>query len=250
MFNVKRAVSFFIFFIGLVYASFSQKVSRGNYEFGLNSGLMVYQGDLSTGRVGSVRTQKLFIDLNASRLLGEKFSFKVNFTMGKLKGDDSKYANPEYKRHRNFIFTSPVYEFSGRVVYDILGKNYSIMGIAPYVSAGAGISFLEIKRDWSRLDADYFPASSEVMTGLTEDIAYGLPDAIPVFPLSGGVKFFLSPKWALNGEITYRLTTTDYLDGFSKSANPKYNDSYFTYGVGIIYRPGKRDPLGCASPKF
>jgi hypothetical protein len=247
---VKSAATFILYFFLFKPALFGQKISRGNYEFGLNTGFMVYQGDLSNGRVGSLKTQKLFLDLNVTRLLGDKFSFKVNFTAGKLKGDDSKYSEPDYKRHRNFYFTSPVYEFSGRIVYDIFGKNYSIIGMAPYVSAGAGISFLDIKRDWSKLDADYFPATSDVFTGLTKDLAYDVPSSIPVFPLSAGMKFFISPKWALNAEITYRLTATDYLDGFSKSANPRYNDSYFTYGGGIIYRPGKKDPLGCASPKY
>lgn len=250
MLFVRRAASFCFCLLVFHSTMFAQKSNRGNYEFGFNSGLMVYQGDLSLGRVGSIKTQKLFIDLNVTRLLGDHFSFKANFTLGKLKGDDAKYSSPDYKRHRNFNFTSPVYEFSGRVVYDILGKNYFIHGIAPYVSAGVGISLLNIKRDWSKFDPDYFPVNATVITGLPQDMAYELPKSIPVFPLGGGVKYFISPKWALNAEVTYRLTSTDYLDGFSKAANPEYNDSYFTYGVGIIYRPGKSDPLGCASPKF
>lgn len=223
---------------------------KTNYEWGLNLGFMVYQGDLSNGRFGSFRTEKLFFDLHATKLLGDFFSARLNVSMGKLKGDDSKYKDPEYKRHRNFNFSSPVYELSARVLWDPTGKNYSIKGIAPYIFAGAGFSFLNIKNDWSQHDKDYFPVNADVLTQLSADSAHGVPGTIPVFPLGGGLKYFISPTWALNAEVSYRVTSTDYLDGFSKSANPDFKDSYLSYSVGIIYRPGKKDPLSCPTTKY
>ena len=248
--NVKRAVSFLVLTLFINAKLIAQKTTRANYEFGLNLGTMIYQGDLAESRLGSLRTQKLFADLHATRLFGNNFSARLNFTIGKLKGDDAEYKNPEYKRHRNFRFSTPVYELSGRLQYDILGRNYNMRGVAPYVFGGIGISFLDISRDWSRFDPDYFPVNADVVTRLPEDIAQELPRSIPVFPVGGGIKYFISPKWALNAELTYRLTTTDYLDGFSKAASPEYRDSYATFGVGIIYRPGKKDPLDCAAFKY
>jgi hypothetical protein len=247
--TVRKAATFFIACFILTISCFAQ-TGKTNYEFGINPGLMVYQGDLSNGRVGSMRTQKLALDLNVSRLIGDAFSIRADFTIGKLKGDDARYKNPEYKRHRNFNFTSPVYELSARLVWDPTGKNYAIKGISPYLFGGVGIAFIDVTRDASGLDKDYFPAVANVITKLPEDLAYETPSSIPVFPLGGGVKMILSPKIAVQAEVAYRLTSTDYLDGFSKAANPDFNDSYFTYTFGITIRPGKKDPLGCASPKF
>ena len=238
--------------IGIIisFSLFPQKTTKAHYEFGLNVGTMIYQGDLSESRLGSIKTQKLFADLHATRLFGNNFSARINFTIGKLHGDDARFEEPEYKCHRNFNFSTPVYELSGRVLWDILGRNYNIRGFAPYVFGGVGISFLNIRRDWSRLDPDYFPPNADVLTRLPEDIATELPNSIPVFPVGAGFKYFLSPKWAFNAELAYRLTSTDYLDGFSKAANPEYRDSYASFGVGIIYRPGKKDPLDCASWRY
>src|SRR5687768_7217512 len=123
---LKRAGSFIIFYLLIHSALFAQKTTKSNYEFGLNLGTMIYQGDLAESRLGSMRTQKLFTDLHATRLFGNSFSARLNFTMGKLKGDDAEYEDPDYKRHRNFMFTTPVYEFSARVQYDILGRNYNM----------------------------------------------------------------------------------------------------------------------------
>lgn len=245
---IKKAVLLFLCFSAVHDNQAQQRFSP--YEWGLNIGLMVYQGDLSVGRVGSLRTQKPYFDLHATRLLGDAFSIRANLAVGELYGDDAKYENPDYKRHRNFNFKSPVYELSLRVLWDPLGRNNNIVGFAPYVFGGAGLALLNIRRDWSRLDKDYFPLNADVLTQIPADSAKVLPGSIPVFPVGAGVKYFLSPQLALNAELGYRLTATDYLDGFSKSANPNFRDSYFTYGVGIIYRPGKRDPMDCPTPKY
>ncbi len=247
---VIKAGAIFFFFSLFQTSVFSQRKIRGDVEYGLNVGMMVYQGDLSNSQFGSFRTQKLFFDLNATKLFGDNFSARLNLAVGKLKGDDTKYDKPDYMKHRAFNFTTPVYEISARLLWDPFGNNYGISGFTPYIFGGAGISFLNIKRDWSQLDKDYFSITSDVLINFSADSAHALPSTIPVFPLGGGIKYFLSPKLALNAEVSYRFTTTDYLDGFSRTANPGYRDSYLTYSVGVIYRPGNRDPLECPRPKY
>lgn len=132
------------------------------------------------------------------------------------------------------------------MVWSVTRSNYSDKKFSPYLFAGAGLSFLKIKRDWSAINTTYFGGeTSEVLAGLAVDTAQSLPRMIPVIPVGAGVKYFFKPNWAINAETAYRITATDYLDGFSKAANPGKKDNYLNYSIGLIYRTGKKDRLGC-----
>lgn len=227
------------------------QTDKPKYEFGLNLGFLLYQGDLTPEKLGSFKTQKLTLALHASRILGPSFSLRTNLAFGKLKGDDAKYANPEYRQQRNFNFTSPVFEISELLVWNAAGKNYAEKGFSPYLFAGAGLSFLKIKRDWSNINNSYFPPeSSEIWAGLAADSAHKLPRFLPVIPVGAGIKYFFTPKLAVNAEASYRIGFSDYIDGFSQAANPTKKDHYSIYSVGLIYRTGKKNKLGCPVMKY
>lgn len=221
------------------------------YEFGVNLGFLVYQGDLTPEQLGSFKTQKFSLGFHASKLLSSSFSVRANLVFGRLKGDDALYSYPEYRQQRNFNFTSPVTELTGQLVWNPLGRNYIEKGFSPYLFAGAGFSFLKIKRDWSNIDASYFGSeTSDIWTGLAADSAYTLPRIIPVVPLGVGVKYFFTSKLAVNAEASYRLSYTDYLDGFSQSANPQRNDHYLNYSIGLLFRVGKKNAFKCPVMKY
>ena len=82
------------------------------YQFGLNVGAIVYQGDLSPSPAGSFKTMKPAINLFASRILSPTLSLRANLTIGGLKGDEAKYNNPEYRQQRAFNFHSSLVEVS------------------------------------------------------------------------------------------------------------------------------------------
>lgn len=221
------------------------------YEFGINLGFTVYQGDLTPEQLGSFKTQKLAIGLQAAKLLSPSFSVRATFLRGKLKGDDALYASPEFRQQRNFNFSSPVTEFTGQLVWNPLGRNYSEKGFSPYFFAGAGIAFLRIKRDWSGLNSSYFNSEiSTLFSGLAADTTHSVPRLIPVIPVGMGIKYFFTPKLGMNAEAAYRLGYTDYLDGFSEAANPDKKDHYLNYSVGIIYRTGKKNMLKCPKIRY
>jgi len=221
------------------------------YEFGINIGFLVYQGDLTPERLGSFRTQKLALGLHASRIFSSSFSVRGNFVYGKLRGDDALYDHPDYRKQRNFNFISPVIELSGQLVWNPAGKNYVEKGFSPYLFAGAGFSLLSIKRDWSAINTSYFdPETSETWAGLAADSVHALPRLLPVVPVGAGVKYFINSHWAVNAETSYRVIRTDYLDGFSRSANPGLKDHYFGYSAGIIYRTGNMDKMACPVIKY
>lgn len=221
------------------------------YEFGLNLGFTVYQGDLTPKATGSFETQKFSLGLHASRLFSPSFSARANLLFGKLKGDESLYANPDYRQQRNFKFTSPVTELSVQAVWNVLGRNYVQKGLSPYIFAGGGLTLLKVKPDWSNISTAYFPQeSAEIWAGLAADTAHSLPRIIPVIPLGAGVKYFFTPRLAVNAEASYRLSYTDYIDGFSQAANPEKKDHYLNYSIGLIFRTGNKDKLKCAKMKY
>lgn len=230
---------------------FSQpRISR--YEFGLGAGVIMYQGDLTPWRFGSYETIRPAVNIHAARLLSRTLSLRANLLLGKLKGYDGLYNNPEYRKQRNFKFSSPVTELSLQLVINPLGKNYSSKGFSPYLFAGAGISRLNVKKDYSGFNAVYFGDGSLIPQQLATDDAHGSPAVIPVVPAGAGIRYNLSERIAVNAESTYRFLFTDYLDGFSRAVNPGRNDHYHTTTVGLIYRTGMsgRNATACPVLKY
>lgn len=221
------------------------------YEFGINLGFTVYQGDLTPQQLGSFKTQQLALGLQAARLLSPSWSVRAAFLRSRLKGDDALYASPEFRQQRNFNFRTPLTELTGQLVWNPLGRNYADKGFSPYVFAGAGLAFLRINRDWSGLNSSYFNSeTSTLFSGLAADTTHSVPRVIPVIPIGMGVKYFFTPKLGMNAEAAYRLGYTDYLDGFSEAANPARKDHYLNYSVGIIYRTGKKNMLKCPKIRY
>lgn len=216
----------------------SAQINVPKYEWGINAGIFVYQGDLTPERLGSYRTMKPMAGLFMNRIMNPIFSLRTNLSFGSLKGDDSKYAAPPYRQQRNFNFRSPVFELSELLVVDLLQKNMAkqVSGLSPYLFTGIGCSYLKISRDWSRFNGEYFATESTTIEGLAVDARHSLPVLIPVIPMGVGIKYALSQKIMISAETSYRFTFTDYLDGFSKAANDSKKDSYQSHTVGIVYR--------------
>jgi hypothetical protein len=227
------------------------QLNNPKYEFGVNAGFSVYQGDLTPEKLGSFRTLKPAVGFYVSRILGPSFSLRTNLAYSHLHGDDALYSKPEYRQQRNFNFTSPVLEVSELVVWNVAGKNYDSKGFSPYLFAGAGLSFLNIKRDWSKINANYFsPESSEIWAGLAADTAHALPRVIPVIPVGAGIRYGISSSLSVFAESSYRLSFTDYLDGFSQAANPTKRDHYYINSIGLVYSPGRKSRLGCPAMHY
>ena len=218
-------------------------------ELGFGLSTFIYQGDLSPEDFGSYKTMRVGVNLFVAKLMSRSVSLRTNLAIGGLRGDDSKYSEPEYRQQRNFKFKTPLAELSELIVWNPLKKNYADKAFYPYLFAGAGISFVNIQRDWSNYNGEYF-SNTDVSARLAEDSAHELPSVLPFVPIGGGLRFNLSYKWGVNIESTYRILFTDYLDGFSKAANPDKKDKYHSITIGAVYRIGKKNPLDCPVVRF
>lgn len=226
------------------------QINVPKFQFGIGAGAFVYQGDLTPSSIGSYKTLKPGLNLFAAKLFSPSLSARVNLTLASLKGDDAKYDKPEYRQQRNFNFHTPVAEISALGEWNILGRNSASRGFSPYLFAGIGYSFLKIKRDWSNLNTEYFGIESEFMTNLSSDAQHSVPKGLLVFPIGIGARYYLSDKIGISAETSYRFTSTDYLDGFSLSANPAKKDYYYSHSVGLVYRLGKKNMLDCPVVRY
>lgn len=239
--------------IVLVAVSMLFIAAKSNAQFykdmsvGLNGGMYMYQGDLTPERFGSSTTIQPGFSVFAKKPINHFLAARVHISIAKLKGDDSRYGKPAFRQQRNFFFTTPVKEFSAQLVWNVLGKNYEDNGIMPYVFSGAGLAVVGIKKDYSRMDTAYFYKNEpEVMAGLAVDNATPLPRTLLSVPVGIGAEYPISNRLSVNIETAYRFIFTDYLDGFSQSANPKRQDHYHSTSVGLIYKFGNRDKgVGC-----
>lgn len=241
-----------VFLLAVSYYSAAQaQINVPKHEIGFGVGMFVYQGDLTPEKMGAFKTPGFAINLFYNRILSRSFSLRTNLAHGRLMADDGNYDNPFWRTQRNFRFTARNTEISELLVWNILGNNYGDRQIiSPYIFGGAGFSSLSISRDWRRTNLDYFSNDPKITVGLPADTLHALPTTIPVIPIGAGIRYSISDKLSLMAEGSYRITFTDYLDGFSQAANPKQNDYYMNFSIGLIYTFGKTNSLACPTMKY
>jgi len=243
-----RAISVLFLFSLLFLNGKGQSGLFPRYELGFHLGTFIYQGDLTPNDYGAFNTMKAGFAISATRNLSALYAIRFQLLHGHLKGDDSKYENPDWRQQRNFKFTTPVTELSLQGVRNILRLNSNDAGIinfSPYIFAGISYSFLNIKRDYSNFNYAHFAGEDAVINGLNEDINHKLPGGLFSFPIGGGLRYGITEKLSVSFEGTYRIIGNDYLDGFSRAANPELADHYHTMMIGVIYSFGKRNILDC-----
>jgi Domain of unknown function (DUF6089) len=240
-----------IVFIGFTVGGQAQSTGA-KWQAGIQAGVLVYQGDLTPSYLGSYKTPSLGLGLNLARTLNASFSLRANLMVGRLRGNDSVYNDPGWRRQRNFNFTTPVTELSALVVWNVFGNNDNRLGLrfSPYLFAGAGFCKLNISRDFSRLNRAVFPGGSKLQLGLAADSIVGTPALIGVIPLGAGVAYELSSTISVTWETNFRYTFTDRLDGFSQSANPANNDFYHSHTIGLVFKFGGKNMLACPVLKY
>lgn len=218
------------------------------HELGISAGMFVYMGDLTPERAGAFKSPGIAVNLFYNRIISRFFSLRTNLAIGKTSADEMNYSHPGYRQQRAFRFKARVTDISGLLVWNVLGNNYSeSRTLSPYVFAGAGISFLNIRRDWSRFNPEYFAGDLNFLAGLREDTLHAIPRTATVIPVGLGIRYSISPELSIMAEASNRIMFTDYFDGFSKAANPDRNDNYTNYAIGIVYTlsGGNRSSIKC-----
>jgi opacity protein-like surface antigen len=228
---------FLVFFS--VSGGYAQKWKLRRYEAIAGIGTAHYFGDIGgtadKNNLFGIKDIELF-NTRPSFYLGARYrirnnmSVKANFIFGFLKGDDAGSKNNE----RNLAFTSKIFEPSAQFEFSIISEeqkyrtnamfnkrgminNYSHYNIYAFAGIGGVFGWPKPLKD---LEGRYEPKTE-----------FGL-----AFPIGLGVKYVMSSNLSIGVEFGGRLTTEDFLDGYS---HPKYshaNDVYYFAVFNAIYR--------------
>lgn len=216
------------------------------WQIGGNIGFAVYQGDLAPAILGSYINVDPAFSIHFSRALSASLKLRTAVCFSKIEADERKYTQSVFRQQRSLSFSSPFKEISETIVWNFLEDPYHTpRKVSPYLSAGIGVSFLNISRNSSKFNPAFFINDPQVLLGMAEDLRTKPPRTIVVFPLAVGADYYISSLISLNFDINFRFTQTDYLDGFSKVANPKNYDYYYVNSIGIVYTFNKQNKLKC-----
>lgn len=219
-------------------------------ELGVGAGASIYQGDLNPHWIGAYDKAGFSFQLQGGLVLNRFFGIRANFTNGYIRDNEENYTGGVHQL-RNFSFETSINELSAVAVLNPQFNNgYEEPGnFRPYFFTGVGITFLNIKRDWSRFDRDYPGWQTWVVPGLLEDSMKRMPTSIITFPVGLGLRYQIGYNLAIFAEFTKRITRNEYLDGFSKSANRKKNDGFGAVMLGLSFRlqdlMGRRGGYDC-----
>ena len=210
-------------------------------EFGVSIGAGHYFGDLTTG----MKIYNLKPKLAAGAYFQKQFNNYVGLKIGAnycflgYADKYSSYINDRPKKFRNLSFNTDLWELniSGSFNFFRFQPGFREYSFTPYVSLGIGVFSYDPYAFLGNQQYMLRPLGTE---GQNDKINY--PNLNPYgtmamcFPLAFGMKYNISDKINIFGELSYRFTTTDYLDDVSGNYAPDAfpNDANGNSSVGFL----------------
>lgn len=207
------------------------------YEGIMGIGTANYFGDIGGYSKGdnalglkdiSITSTRPSIYLGARYKVYEVLAVKLNFIYGFFSGSDENSSNIE----RNLKFSGSIFEPSVQVEYAFIkekeSQSYLMMkgsGIRDFRSSISAYAFLG-------LGGGFFRTTAKENL---EDYEFDYSKVALVVPMGLGLKYGLTTKWSVGFDLGVRLTTTDYLDGYTSSYS-KSNDLYYFGVINFVYK--------------
>jgi hypothetical protein len=207
------------------------------YEAIVGIGTSNYFGDIGGYSKGENALGLKDISLSATRpsiYLGARYkvyeplAVKLNLIFGFLSGSDAGGTNDA----RNFEFSAFIFEPSVQVEYSFLkekgAQSYLMMkgkGVTSFRSSISAYVFLGLGGGF------FWPQAKENLVNYELDYN----NATLVIPMGLGLKYGLNSKWSIGFELGGRLTTTDYLDGYTSTISES-NDVYYFAVINLVYK--------------
>ena len=209
------------------------------FELGVQGGDMPYNGDLSAPGIGFLNNWNTFGGFYLRYRPINRVGLRFNGIFGRIDATRDYTTSLPSGGNGSFTrsFRSPITEFSlaGEVDLFYLGDPDDRF-VAPYVMAGIGrTSFNPQAENRDGVLVDLQPLSTEgqgIEGGVYDPFPYDLD--IITFHVGGGIRAKLSERFVLGGEVSGRVTRTDYLDDVS-GTRVVYNDILEEYGSESAY---------------
>lgn len=194
-----------------------------NTELGVLVGGSLYTGDLGVSPSNFLPQTHPAVGLMGRQHLSEKFAVRALFAIGGISGDEKKYPTRGHLEERGFNFKATVAELG--IIPE--WRPFSVGNVHFYLFGGLSAVYVNPK--------SYFndQATSASNAAIAEDQSQKYPKIALAIPAGGGFQWNMNETTALGLELGFRKTFTDYLDGFSATANSKSTDYYLITGLTL-----------------
>ena len=212
-----------IFFVGILIlislsklqAQLESTVQDG--EFGISAGAAHYFGDLNPDV--HLNRPKIALGVFFRKQFGNYVAMRVSGHFAQLGYSDIYNKQNEFDLRRNLSFNTNIWELAVQGDFNFFKfvPGDGRFRYTPYITFGIGT--------FSYDPYAYYQGQKVYLRQLGTEgqgsVAY--PGRKPYgtmavcFPLGVGIKYSLNPKMNIGFEITYRFTTTDYIDDVSKT---------------------------------
>lgn len=199
----------YLVLLGILFLVSTQEVLAQKYEVGGGLGVAAYTGDIlrkvDAGQLGPQGT------LFGKRNFDNVWTLRVAGSLAMVNAADSIKPIDHLAKVRDARFRAGLIELSAVMEFNFLDylKNNSEFRFSPYAFFGIGYTFVLAKGNtyWGNVSTRYNLGTVTI-------------------PFGGGVKYRLTDRLTLAGELGMRPTFTDYLDKIDSKEPviPKYAD--------------------------
>ncbi len=198
--------------------------SKRYTSIGASINAMNYFGDITPAESFAstdLQFTRYNFGIHVTRRWAPRFSGRLSFNYGKVKGDDYDSQNPtddnaRFRYLRNASFRSTIYELSGVVMMDLIENRQSYLrrpDFVPYLFLGVAGFYYTPKAQAP--EGFGGPNKWVALQPLrTEGVSYSLWQV--AVPFGVGFRYKASPRWDVSFEVGFRYLFTDYLDDVSK----------------------------------
>lgn len=214
----------------LICVSYCFLQAQKGAEIGAFVGIANYQGDLSEAAIELGET-RFAVGLLARKHFNPKWSIRANVMLGRIAGSDERADDEGRRIRRNWEFEGTLFEVSGVLEWSPFRRPlYSATNIYqpqlnPFLLVGIG----------------YTHAISDVDTSDSPNLnisGVGGNNDLLVFPVGVGLRYDFEEDFAVSGEITWRYSPSDDLDGIQTSVEENA-DWYVFAGISLTKAFGK-----------
>ncbi|MDD2277877.1 MAG: DUF6089 family protein [Bacteroidales bacterium] len=238
---MKRIIATFIAVLSITGLSFSQQWKTAPLELYGGISNLLYFGDIggassesSLMGIKDFRFSKIRpgITLGARYQVMKPLTLRASYTLGVLTQSDLNSRNES----RNFAFRTLINEFTIGAEFYIIPESdenyyYSIMQIrgglrhykqpfSLYATLGAGALLFNVTPKEDLVTSPRFNDTKSFTM---------------VIPVGIGCKYAIMPKISIGAELLLRLTTTDFIDGYTSQFSES-NDLYYSLNIKVNYK--------------
>jgi hypothetical protein len=215
---------------------FTQTISAQEKEFGVWAGTAVFLGDLNPNM--SFKNARSAMGAFFRYNLNNRMSVRAGINYAILQAKDSYQKKYPYLLHRNLNFSSQIIEVGA--TYEINFFAYSTSeerktkNWTPYIFTGGSLFYYNptTKLNGNKYKLEYVGTEGQKSANIPSKTK-GYNSYAFAIPFGMGIKYALNQNWALNFEVSSRLTFTDFIDDVSGVYPDVSEINYYENGNNI-----------------